>query len=184
MDFLHQIFNVIDLNPPSQQVDAQTTQTSTTANSTTANGGGFMVLPGVLSLILPAGLVMSLLHDLRCWTSRTGEILSNNGWSHTQRAELSKFLSRGGKDVPWPTGDLPSVDLKESLFGEKFVQWPKNLRNEALLEMSCPWNLLSSSDAQEIKLCWLRQIKNWPVHSISVYTPLGLDHESLNAILH
>ncbi|WP_411024338.1 hypothetical protein, partial [Salmonella sp. s58760] len=43
------------------QVDSQ----NTTANSTTPKNGGFMVLNSIFSLVLPAGLLAFLLHDLR-----------------------------------------------------------------------------------------------------------------------
>ncbi|KAF4084480.1 hypothetical protein AMELA_G00129080 [Ameiurus melas] len=50
----------------SAQGEANTTTISTTKPITTPKSEGFMVLPSVLSLILPSGLLMSLLHNLHC----------------------------------------------------------------------------------------------------------------------
>lgn len=54
------------------QVDAQgdtkvTTMTQATTHSS-LNGGGLMVLPSLLSVILPTALLASLLQHLHCWT--------------------------------------------------------------------------------------------------------------------
>lgn len=61
VDLLNLIYNTIHPSCFYSQVDAAGSNTTSTAK-----GGGLMVLPSILSFILPAGLLAFLFHDLHC----------------------------------------------------------------------------------------------------------------------
>lgn len=133
------------------QVEAQSVKPNITITTTPSKGGGLMVLPSfILSLILPAGVLASLLHELHCWTSHAGETseVQMDRATPKERPFLNSWVEV--EKEAWPARNLSFKRLNECL-EEAVSTATKALQKRRSLEASYP-------DAQEVGLSWLRQI--------------------------